>query len=155
MTLRIFCAVGYDDRRMVLDGEFTYESENQRALPFNVNINEISEEMKVYSGSTSESSQITFTAWSHILQHNNLLLYQQFFLFLPRWPKWALPAIVWKLLMRRALPAITVVWPRWPVWALPAIPAIRPGWPLWALPAILLQVMLMAVWWALPALTAV
>lgn len=47
-------AVGYDDRRMVLDGEFTYEFWNQRALPFNVQILEISDEMKVYAGSTSK-----------------------------------------------------------------------------------------------------
>lgn len=39
---------------MVLDGEFTYEFWNQRALPFNVQILEISDEMKVYAGSTSK-----------------------------------------------------------------------------------------------------
>ena len=46
--------VGYDDRRMVLDGQYSYESENQRALPFNVQINEISDEMRVFGGSTSK-----------------------------------------------------------------------------------------------------
>ncbi len=39
---------------MVLDGQFSYESENQRALPFNVEISEISEEMKVFRGSSSK-----------------------------------------------------------------------------------------------------
>ena len=49
-----YFTVGYDDRRMVLDGEFSYENENQRALPFSVKINEISEEMRVHTGSTSK-----------------------------------------------------------------------------------------------------
>lgn len=65
-------SVGYDDRRMVLDGEFTYESENQRALPFNVKINEISEEMKVYSGSTSKCHKQILTsvlAAAHFISH--------------------------------------------------------------------------------------
>ena len=56
--LRWFCsffAVGYDDRRMVLDGEFSYENENQRALPFSVKIQEISEAMRVHTGSTSKT----------------------------------------------------------------------------------------------------
>ena len=39
---------------MVLDGQYSYESENQRALPFNVQINEISDEMRVFGGSTSK-----------------------------------------------------------------------------------------------------
>jgi hypothetical protein len=39
---------------MVLGGQFDYEEDNQRALPFNVKITEISEEMKVHRGSTSK-----------------------------------------------------------------------------------------------------
>ena len=55
---KVIClfSVGYDDRRMMLDGVFSYHSENQRALPFNVKINEISEEMKVFRGSSSKYS---------------------------------------------------------------------------------------------------
>eukprot|EP00093_Oithona_nana_P005197 05197.XXX_161134_169596_1 [CDS] Oithona nana genome sequencing. len=47
---------GYDDRRMVLDGEFSYGKGNQRALPFSVKILELSEEMRVHTGSTSNYS---------------------------------------------------------------------------------------------------
>ena len=46
--------VGYDDRRMKLDGVFYYDSESQRALPFSVDIRELSEENKVFIGSTSK-----------------------------------------------------------------------------------------------------
>lgn len=46
--------VGYDDKKMKLDGKFDYEDENQRALPFNVRISEISTEMKTFRGSSSE-----------------------------------------------------------------------------------------------------
>ena len=49
-----FVSVGYDDRKMVLDGRFSYDSANQRALPFNVKISEISEEMKTFHGSSSK-----------------------------------------------------------------------------------------------------
>ena len=38
----------------MLGGQFDYEEDNQRALPFNVRITEISEEMKVHRGSTSK-----------------------------------------------------------------------------------------------------
>jgi len=47
---------GYDDRRMKLDGVFYYDSESQRALPFSVDIRELSEENKVFIGSTSNYS---------------------------------------------------------------------------------------------------
>ena len=50
--------VGYDDRKMVLGGQFDYEEDNQRALPFNVKITEINEEMKVHRGSTSKSASV-------------------------------------------------------------------------------------------------
>ena len=41
---------------MVLDGEFSYDDQNQRALPFNVAIQELSEEMTLYVGSKSKST---------------------------------------------------------------------------------------------------
>jgi len=47
---------GYDDRRMMLGGSFTYDSENQRALPFTVKIKELSDAMKVFAGSSSNYS---------------------------------------------------------------------------------------------------
>jgi len=49
-----FFPVGYDDRRMMLGGSFTYDSENQRALPFTVKIKELSDAMKVFAGSSSK-----------------------------------------------------------------------------------------------------
>lgn len=48
-------SVGYNDREMVLDGQFSYEDYNQRALPFNVFIKEISPDLKTYVGANSES----------------------------------------------------------------------------------------------------
>ena len=39
---------------MKLDGVFYYDSESQRALPFSVDIRELSEENKVFIGSTSK-----------------------------------------------------------------------------------------------------
>ena len=52
--LFILFSVGYDDRKMILDGKFSYDSENQRALPFTVNIQELNDEMKIFSGSSSK-----------------------------------------------------------------------------------------------------
>ena len=43
---------------MKLDGRFSYDDENQRALPFGVRIKEISEEMKTFIGSSSKGSSI-------------------------------------------------------------------------------------------------
>ena len=40
---------------MILDGEFSYDDQNQRALPFNVEIQELREEMTLYVGSKSKS----------------------------------------------------------------------------------------------------
>jgi hypothetical protein len=54
VTSLVDVSVGYDDRKMMLGGQFDYEEDNQRALPFNVRITEISEEMKVHRGSTSK-----------------------------------------------------------------------------------------------------
>ena len=45
---------------MVLDGEFSYDDQNQRALPFNVAIQELSEEMTLYVGSKSKSTNFCF-----------------------------------------------------------------------------------------------
>ena len=45
---------------MVLDGEFSYDDQNQRALPFNVAIQELSEEMTLYVGSKSKSTIFFF-----------------------------------------------------------------------------------------------
>ena len=39
---------------MMLGGSFTYDSENQRALPFTVKIKELSDAMKVFAGSSSK-----------------------------------------------------------------------------------------------------
>ena len=50
----ILILVGYNDREMLLDGQFSYDNENQRALPFNVHINEISGEGRTFSGANSE-----------------------------------------------------------------------------------------------------
>lgn len=47
-------SVGYNDAEMVLDGQFSYDNQNQRALPFNVFIHQISGEDRTYVGSNSE-----------------------------------------------------------------------------------------------------
>ena len=49
-----FISVGYNDKEMVLDGQFSYDNTNQRALPFNVIIKEIQGEARTYAGSNSE-----------------------------------------------------------------------------------------------------
>ena len=46
---------------MVLDGEFSYDDQNQRALPFNVAIQELKEEMTLYVGSKSKSTTFSIT----------------------------------------------------------------------------------------------
>jgi len=43
---------------MVLDGQFSYESSNQRALPFNVFIEQIDGPLRTYVGSNSEFSVV-------------------------------------------------------------------------------------------------
>ena len=63
--------VGYDDRKMILDGTFSYDSENQRALPFTVKITELSEEMKIFSGS---SSKLIYPFWPIYFNFTVLLL---------------------------------------------------------------------------------
>ena len=47
--------VGYDERKMVLKGSFSYEKENQRTLPFNVDIVNLPQYKTVFTGSSSES----------------------------------------------------------------------------------------------------
>ena len=45
--------VGYDQSKMILEGEFLYDKENQRTLPFNVDISELPQLMRVYRGTSS------------------------------------------------------------------------------------------------------
>ena len=47
--------VGYDERKMLLKGSFSYEKENQRTLPFNVDIVNLPQYKTVFTGSSSES----------------------------------------------------------------------------------------------------
>ncbi|XP_059087344.1 glycine receptor subunit alpha-4-like isoform X2 [Tigriopus californicus] len=47
---------GYNDQEMTLDGQFSYDNSNQRALPFNVLIKEISGPLRTYRGSNSNYS---------------------------------------------------------------------------------------------------
>ena len=47
-------AVGYDDRRMMLNGKFSYNRDNQRALPFNVHIKPLPADLTKFQGSSSE-----------------------------------------------------------------------------------------------------
>ena len=46
--------VGYDERKMLLKGSFSYEKENQRTLPFNVDIVNLPQYKTVFTGSSSE-----------------------------------------------------------------------------------------------------
>ncbi len=43
---------------MVLGGQFSYDSSNQRALPFNVLIEEISGPLRTYYGSNSKTNAV-------------------------------------------------------------------------------------------------
>ena len=47
--------VGYDSQHLVLDGKFNYEKENQRTLPFNVDIQPLPSEKRIVAGSSSKS----------------------------------------------------------------------------------------------------
>merc|ERR1712223_1211407 len=47
---------GYDDRRMMLNGKFSYNRDNQRALPLNVHIKKLPRELTTFSGSSSNYS---------------------------------------------------------------------------------------------------
>ena len=46
--------VGYDSEHLILDGRFHYEKENQRTLPFNVEIQALPPEKRLVIGSSSE-----------------------------------------------------------------------------------------------------
>lgn len=47
---------GYDDTRMMLRGKFSYNRDNQRALPFNVHIKKLPRELTTFAGSSSNYS---------------------------------------------------------------------------------------------------
>ena len=78
-------AVGYDDRRMMLNGYFSYNRDNQRALPFNVHIKPLPHELTTFSGSSSEyisifnlkyspiSKETFFRSWVFEIINENLL----------------------------------------------------------------------------------
>ena len=50
----VVISVGYDDKKMLLKGKFSYEKENQRTLPFNVDIVSLPEYKTVFAGSSSK-----------------------------------------------------------------------------------------------------
>ena len=47
-------SVGYDTTKMLLRGKFSYERENQRTLPFNVDIRELPETKTIFVGDSSK-----------------------------------------------------------------------------------------------------
>ena len=47
-------SVGYDSDHLRLDGSFYYEKENQRTLPFNVDIQPLPAEKRMVLGSSSK-----------------------------------------------------------------------------------------------------
>ena len=51
---KVVISVGYDDKKMLLKGKFSYEKENQRTLPFNVDIVSLPEYKTVFAGSSSK-----------------------------------------------------------------------------------------------------
>ena len=46
--------VGYDEKKMLLSGKFDYDKENQRTLPFNVDIRDLPAYKTVFTGSSSK-----------------------------------------------------------------------------------------------------
>ena len=48
---------------MLLSGKFDYDKENQRTLPFNVDIRDLPAYKTVFTGSSSKNSKYTFTSW--------------------------------------------------------------------------------------------
>lgn len=50
----ILTSFGYDSEHLILDGRFHYEKENQRTLPFNVEIQALPPEKRLVIGSSSE-----------------------------------------------------------------------------------------------------
>ena len=56
----VLLSVGYDSEHLMLDGKFHYERENQRTLPFNVDIRPLPEERRLVVGSSSKFSAVYF-----------------------------------------------------------------------------------------------
>lgn len=56
----ILTSFGYDSEHMTLDGKFNYEKENQRTLPFNVDIQPLPENKRMVLGSSSNYSAYGF-----------------------------------------------------------------------------------------------
>jgi len=56
----LLTSFGYDERKMLLKGRFSYEKENQRTLPFNVDILALPEYKTVFTGSSSNYSVYGF-----------------------------------------------------------------------------------------------
>jgi len=56
----LLTSFGYDSRKMVLRGKFSYDKKNQRTLPFNVEISDLPENKKTFSGSSSNYSVYGF-----------------------------------------------------------------------------------------------
>jgi len=54
----------HNDQEMVLDGQFSYEASNQRALPFNVYIEQIEGPLRLYVGANSESEHAFSSQWA-------------------------------------------------------------------------------------------
>ena len=70
--------VGYDSEHMTLDGKFNYEKENQRTLPFNVDIQPLPENKKVVLGKSSKENFRSVSS-SRVRLHGH---YYSVFLFL-------------------------------------------------------------------------
>merc|ERR1719192_1055451 len=56
----LLTSFGYDQRKMILRGTFFYEKENQRTLPFNVDISDLPQYKRVFRGSSSNYSVYGF-----------------------------------------------------------------------------------------------
>ena len=54
MPANRFASVGYDHRKMILRGKFYYDKENQRTLPFNVDISDLPKYKTLFKGSSSK-----------------------------------------------------------------------------------------------------
>ena len=53
-------SVGYDERKMLLNGKFSYKKKNQRTLPFNVDIEPLPLYKQVFRGSSSKCFSTDF-----------------------------------------------------------------------------------------------
>jgi hypothetical protein len=61
-SISLFISVGYDTTKMLLRGMFSYERENQRTLPFNVDICQLPEAKTIFVGASSEYQPNPFYA---------------------------------------------------------------------------------------------